>query len=53
MLKVKRRKYRFRFLDASVARIYELALMSSTQGPRSAASLGYVDDDLAGSVPDP
>ena len=33
-LEVKRRKYRFRFLDASVARIYEFKLMSSTQGPK-------------------
>lgn len=54
VLKVKRRKYRLRFLDASVARIYELALMSSTQGPKSAASLGYVDDELQGQyrIPD-
>ena len=36
VLEVKRRKYRFRFLDASVARIYEFKLMSSTQGPKSA-----------------
>ena len=35
VLEVKRRKYRFRFLDASVARIYEFKLMSSTQGPKS------------------
>src|SRR4029078_12300777 len=46
VLEVKRRKYRFRFLDASVARIYELKLMSSTKGPKSAVSLGYGDDDL-------
>lgn len=54
VLKVKRRKYRLRFLDASVARIYELALMSSTQGPRPATSLGYVDDELQGQyrIPD-
>jgi FtsP/CotA-like multicopper oxidase with cupredoxin domain len=51
---VKRRKYRFRFLDASVARIYEFKLMSSTQGPKSSASLGYVGDDLEGQyrIPD-
>jgi len=31
---VKRRRYRFRFLDASVARIYELCLMTSANGPQ-------------------
>jgi FtsP/CotA-like multicopper oxidase with cupredoxin domain len=51
---VKRRKYRLRFLDASIARIYELQLMSSTQGPKSAASLGYAGDELQGQyrIPD-
>ncbi|MGY2746490.1 multicopper oxidase family protein [Arthrobacter sp. UYCu723] len=48
VLEVKRRKYRFRFLDASVSRIYEFKLMSSTLGPKSSASLGYVDDELEG-----
>jgi FtsP/CotA-like multicopper oxidase with cupredoxin domain len=54
VLHVKRRKYRFRFLDASVARIYELMLMSSTKGPKSAASLGYNGDELQGQyrIPD-
>jgi FtsP/CotA-like multicopper oxidase with cupredoxin domain len=54
VLEVKRRKYRLRFLDASVSRIYEFALMSSTQGPKSAASLGYVGDELEGQyrIPD-
>ncbi|APX02786.1 multicopper oxidase family protein [Arthrobacter sp. QXT-31] len=54
VLEVKRRKYRFRFLDASVARIYEFKLMSSTLGPKSSASLGYVDDELQGQyrIPD-
>ena len=54
VLEVKRRKYRFRFLDASVARIYEFKLMSSTQGPKSAASLGYTGDELQGQyrIPD-
>lgn len=33
VLHVKRRKYRLRFLDASIARIYEFMLMSSTEGP--------------------
>ncbi|WP_211880699.1 multicopper oxidase family protein [Pseudarthrobacter albicanus] len=48
VLEVKRRKYRFRFLDASVSRIYEFKLMSSTQGPKSSASLGYIGDELEG-----
>jgi FtsP/CotA-like multicopper oxidase with cupredoxin domain len=54
VLEVKRRKYRFRFLDASVSRIYELKLMSSTKGPKSAVSLGYSGDDLQGQyrIPD-
>ena len=54
VLEVKRRKYRFRFLDASVARIYEFKLMSSTQGPKTAASLGYKGDELEGQyrIPD-
>jgi len=53
-LEVKRRKYRLRFLDASVARIYELKLMASTQGPKSAASLGYGGEELEGQyrIPD-
>jgi FtsP/CotA-like multicopper oxidase with cupredoxin domain len=33
VLKVKRRKYRFRFLDASIARVYEFKLMKSAAGP--------------------
>ncbi|MDT7580364.1 MAG: hypothetical protein QOK35_1628 [Pseudonocardiales bacterium] len=37
VMEVKRRKYRLRFLDASISRIYEFKLMSSTQGPKSAA----------------
>jgi FtsP/CotA-like multicopper oxidase with cupredoxin domain len=54
VLEVKRRKYRLRFLDASVARIYEFALMSSTNGPKSAASLGLSGDELDGQyrIPD-
>jgi len=53
-LEVKRRKYRFRFLDASVSRIYEFKLMASTQGPKSSASLGYIGDELEGQyrIPD-
>ena len=54
VLRVKRRKYRLRFLDASVSRIYEFKLMTSTQGPKSAASLGYSGDELQGQyrIPD-
>jgi FtsP/CotA-like multicopper oxidase with cupredoxin domain len=35
-MKVKRRKYRLRFLDASIARAYELVLMRSRSGPQAA-----------------
>lgn len=54
VMEVKRRKYRFRFLDASIARIYEFKLMASTQGPKSAASLGYTGAELQGQyrIPD-
>jgi FtsP/CotA-like multicopper oxidase with cupredoxin domain len=54
VMEVKRRKYRFRFLDASIARIYELKLMSSTKGPKTSASLGYGGDELEGQyrIPD-
>jgi FtsP/CotA-like multicopper oxidase with cupredoxin domain len=54
VLTVKRRKYRLRFLDASIARIYEFKLMSSSQGPKTAVSLGYSDDELQGQwrIPD-
>jgi FtsP/CotA-like multicopper oxidase with cupredoxin domain len=54
VLHVKRRKYRFRFLDCSISRIYEFKLMSSTQGPKSAASLGMKGEDLQGQwrIPD-
>jgi FtsP/CotA-like multicopper oxidase with cupredoxin domain len=48
-LEVKRRKYRFRFLDASISRIYEFKLMTSTTGPVPARDLGYATDgDLQG-----
>jgi FtsP/CotA-like multicopper oxidase with cupredoxin domain len=36
VMEVKRRKYRFRFLDASIARCYELMFMSSVEGPVAA-----------------
>jgi FtsP/CotA-like multicopper oxidase with cupredoxin domain len=49
VLEVKRRKYRFRFLDCSISRIYELQLMTSTNGPKSARDLGYATEaDLQG-----
>jgi FtsP/CotA-like multicopper oxidase with cupredoxin domain len=48
VMRVKRRKYRFRFLDASVSRIYEFKLMSSTKGPVAAKDLGYTGDELQG-----
>ena len=48
VLEVKRRKYRMRFLCASIARIYEFKLMASSDGPKSAASLGYGGDELQG-----
>jgi FtsP/CotA-like multicopper oxidase with cupredoxin domain len=35
VLEVKRRKYRFRFLDASIARVYNLMLMSSSSSPKA------------------
>jgi FtsP/CotA-like multicopper oxidase with cupredoxin domain len=54
VLEVKRRKYRFRFLDASIARIYDFKLMTSTKGPQTAVSLGYGGDELEGQyrIPD-
>jgi FtsP/CotA-like multicopper oxidase with cupredoxin domain len=36
VLNVKRRRYRFRFLDASIARIYTFELMTSQNGPVAA-----------------
>jgi FtsP/CotA-like multicopper oxidase with cupredoxin domain len=48
VLEVERRKYRLRFLDASIARIYELQLMHSSQGPKAARDLGYLGDELQG-----
>ncbi|WP_197677232.1 multicopper oxidase family protein [Friedmanniella luteola] len=54
VLEVKRRKYRLRFLDASVARVYDLKLMTSSQGPKTAVSLGFRGDELQGQwrIPD-
>jgi FtsP/CotA-like multicopper oxidase with cupredoxin domain len=47
-LTVKRRKYRLRFLDASISRIYDLQLMHSSKGPQAARDLGYTGDELQG-----
>ena len=53
-MEVKRRKYRFRFLTASISRCYEFMLMSSKGGPKSSLSLGYTGDELQGQyrIPD-
>jgi FtsP/CotA-like multicopper oxidase with cupredoxin domain len=45
---VKRRKYRFRFLGASISRIWEMQFMTSAKGPKSATSLGYKSGELQG-----
>ena len=54
VLEVERRKYRFRFLNASVARIYDFQLMTSTKGPKAARDLGYTGDEMQGQyrIPD-
>jgi FtsP/CotA-like multicopper oxidase with cupredoxin domain len=36
VLRVKQRRYRFRFLDASIARVYKFVLMKSSRGPVAA-----------------
>src|SRR3954451_24149233 len=48
VLEVKQRKYRLRFLDASVSRIYDLRFMRSDGGAKPARSLGYTGDELQG-----
>ena len=48
VLNVERRKYRFRFLDCSVARIYDFKLMTSTKGPKAARDLGHTGEDMQG-----
>ena len=53
VLEVKRRKYRFRFLDASMARIYDFKLMSSTQGPKTAGVARLQGRRARGPVPHP
>jgi len=45
---VDRRRYRLRFLDASISRIYEFKLMTSSGGPVAANKLGYTGDELQG-----
>jgi FtsP/CotA-like multicopper oxidase with cupredoxin domain len=45
-LEVKRRKYRLRFLDASISRIYEFKLMKGS--PKAAKDMGYTGDELQG-----
>ncbi len=47
-LNVNRRRYRLRFLDTSISRIYEFKLMSSRKGPQAANALGYKGDELQG-----
>src|SRR3954470_1305610 len=47
-LHVDRRRYRLRFLDASISRIYEFKLMTSSKGPKPAKELGYTGDELQG-----
>jgi FtsP/CotA-like multicopper oxidase with cupredoxin domain len=46
VMQVKRRKYRLRFLDASISRIYELKFM--TGHPKAARDMGYGGDELQG-----
>jgi FtsP/CotA-like multicopper oxidase with cupredoxin domain len=54
VLTVKRRKYRLRFLGASISRIYQLSLMRSVNGPvasrrlRDAAGVLLTGDELQG-----
>src|SRR3954453_1768764 len=48
VLHVDRRRYRLRFLDTSISRIYEFKLMTSSQGPKAANKLGYTGDELQG-----
>ena len=53
VMKVERRKYRFRFLDCSVSRIYDFQLMSSTQRPQGGQGPRLHRERAAGPVPDP
>jgi len=47
-LTVKRRKYRLRFLPASISRQWEVTFMRSTGGPKAAVDLGYTGPELQG-----
>src|SRR6478609_8222771 len=47
-LEVKRRRYRLRFLDASISRIYNLTFMHSGKGPVASRDMGLVGDELQG-----
>jgi FtsP/CotA-like multicopper oxidase with cupredoxin domain len=48
VLEVKRRKYRLRFLGASIARVYKLWLMSSSTPPVAAKDMGFTGLELQG-----
>ena len=48
VLEVNRRKYRLRFLNASISRIYAFELMRSARGPKAARDLGYGGVELQG-----
>jgi FtsP/CotA-like multicopper oxidase with cupredoxin domain len=48
VMEVTRRKYRLRFLDTSISRIYDFKLMHSNSGPKAAKDLGYTGDELQG-----
>ena len=48
VLNVKRRRYRLRFLDASIARLYDLVLMSSSTPPVAAKDTGRSGVKLQG-----
>jgi FtsP/CotA-like multicopper oxidase with cupredoxin domain len=48
VLNVDRRKYRFRFLDASISRIYEFKLMRSIAGPKASKDTGRTGVGLQG-----
>ena len=47
VMTVKRRKYRLRFLDSSISRIYNFKLMTGSS-PKPARDLGYTGDELQG-----
>ena len=53
VLEVKRRKYRLRFLDASVARIYDFQLMTLDPGPEDGRLARLLRRRAGGPVPHP